>query len=103
VLSITGATGHTFTLLVDSSDVYVDDLTIVSATLIVTFFIIVYADDIFLLSPSVTALQHLFCRCELEFKYLEMTINPKKAHCIRIDPRCSVNCADNVKLILFLG
>jgi len=102
MLLITGATGHTFLLLVDSSDVYVDDLTSLSDANR-NVFITVYADDIFLLSPSVTALQHLFCQCELEFKYLDMTVNPTKTHCVRIDSRCSVNCADNVKLILFLG
>jgi len=57
-------------------------------------FIIVYADDIPLLSPSVTALQNLFSRCELVFKYLDVAINPKKTRCIRIGPKCSVDCAN---------
>jgi len=48
-------------------NVYIDDLTSPSDANRKVF-IIVYADDILLLSPSVTTLQNLFSRCELEFK-----------------------------------
>ena len=42
----------------------------------------------------VTALQNIFHQCELELKYLDMAVNPKKTHCIQIGPRCSANCAN---------
>jgi len=73
-------------------NVYIDDLTFLSDTNC-NVFVIVYADDIILLSPSVTALQNPFSQCEQELKYLDMVINPKKTHCIRIGRRCSVDCA----------
>ena len=38
-------------------------------------FIIAYADDILLLTPSVTALQYLFRHCEVQLNYLDMSIN----------------------------
>jgi len=44
-------------------------------------FIIAYADDILLLTSSVTALQNIFRQCELELMYLDMAVNPKKTHC----------------------
>ena len=49
-------------------------------------FVIVYADDILLLAPSVTKLQKLFRECEVELKLLDMAINSKKTCCIRIGP-----------------
>jgi len=67
---------------------------LVWVTLIITFFIIVYADDILLLTSSITALQNIFHQCELELKYLDMAVNPTKEHCILIGPRCSANCAN---------
>ena len=39
-------------------------------------------------------MQNIFHQCELELKYLDMAVNPKKKHCIRIGPRCSANCAN---------
>ena len=87
--------------------VYVDDLTCLSDANR-NVFITVYVDGIFLLSLSVTALQNLFSQCELELKYLDMVTNPKKTHCLRIGPGCSVDCASVliyqlVKVVLFLG
>ena len=59
-------------------------------------FIIAYADDILLLTPSVTALQNLFRHCEVQLNYLDMSINSKKTCCLRIGPRCrpTVNCCN---------
>ena len=46
--------------------------------------IFLYADDILLLAPSVTALQTLMTACEEELIYLDMQINTKKyVHPIR--------------------
>jgi len=75
-------------------NVYTDDLTSLSDANRKVF-LIAYADDILLLSPSVTTtLQNLFSGCELEFKYLDVAINHKKTHCIRTGARCSVDCAN---------
>ena len=42
-------------------------------------FIFLYADDILLITSSVTALQKLLLVCEAELNYLDMTINSKKS------------------------
>jgi len=47
-------------------------------------FIILYADDILLLAPSLTELANLFRICERELHLLDMAINFKKPDCIRI-------------------
>ena len=49
--------------------------------------ILVYADDIILISPSVTALQHLLTRCEIELRNIDMYINSSKSFCLRIGPQ----------------
>ena len=46
-----------------------------------------YADDLMLMSPSVTVLQKLFEIVEEDLTALEMTINPSKSACIRFGPR----------------
>ena len=52
--------------------------------------IILYADDILLIAPSVTELQRLLDECETELNYLDMCINTNKSCCLRIGPtpRC---------------
>jgi len=62
-------------------------------------FIIVYADDILLLdilllSLSVMDFEKLVHLCERELIWLDMTINAKKSCCLRIGPRCDVECAN---------
>jgi hypothetical protein len=59
------------------------------------FLIVLYADDILLLSPSVCDLQRLFSKCETILSTLDMAINTKKSCCIRIGPRCDSVC-DNI-------
>jgi len=59
-------------------------------------FILLYADDIFLITSSVTALQKLLLVCETELNYLDMTINSKKSRCIRVGPRHDKTCANIV-------
>ena len=49
--------------------------------------IILYADDIILLAPSVTALQSLLDTCEDELYYLDMLISSSKSKYIRFGPR----------------
>ena len=58
--------------------------------------IFLYADDIILLSPSVTALEMLLHICEQELEYLDLAINIKKSACLRIGPRPNAVCADIV-------
>jgi len=71
--------------------VYVDDLIAsVEHTRFGCFYkstcisIVMYADDILLLSPSITALQDLLHVCENVLNFLDLYINPKKSVCMRI-------------------
>ena len=54
--------------------------------------IILYADDILLLSPSITSLQSMFNMCDKELQSLNMYINPSKSACMRIGPHCKQAC-----------
>ena len=42
------------------------------------FFIVLYADDILILAPTVTELQRLLFECERELAWLDMRVNVKK-------------------------
>jgi len=53
---------------------------------------ILYADDIMLLTQSVSELQLLLTACEQELLWLDMSINSKKSCCARIGPRFNVKC-----------
>jgi hypothetical protein len=53
-----------------------------------------YADDLLLLSPSVTYLQRIIRIAEDELASLDMSINAKKSSCVRIGARYDVKCAD---------
>jgi hypothetical protein len=54
--------------------------------------IVLYADDIMLLSSSLITLQKLLSVCEKELIYLGMSINVKKSCCLRIGSRCNASC-----------
>ena len=54
--------------------------------------IILYADDILLLAPSIDSLQKLVNLCHLELSTLDLAINVKKSVCIRIGPRFNAPC-----------
>ena len=73
--------------------VYLDDLAKLCNRKSNVGFIILYADDILLLAPSVCELDNLFKICEHELKLLDMTINFKKSCCIRIGHRMDAPCA----------
>ena len=47
----------------------------------------IYADDILLLAPTVTALEKLLHACERELIWLDMLINCKKSFCLRVGQR----------------
>jgi len=53
---------------------------------------VLYADDILLLTPTVSELQNLLNTCERELQALDLVINVKKSCCLRIGPRNDVNC-----------
>ena len=57
--------------------------------------ILLYADDIILLAPTVMALQQLVMACEDELSWLDMhrPINVNKTFCIRIGPKHRVDPA----------
>jgi len=58
--------------------------------------ILLYADDILLVAPSVTSLQQLLLVCEQELMWLDMSLNVKKSSCIRIGARYTANCCNIV-------
>ena len=51
-----------------------------------------YADDLLLVSSSVTDLQILFNKCFLIFQDLDLQINFNKSNCLRIGNRCHSVC-----------
>ena len=57
-----------------------------------------YADDILLLAPTVSALQHLLNVCQCELQYLDMVINAKKSVCTRFGPRYKQPCSNLLTL-----
>jgi Reverse transcriptase (RNA-dependent DNA polymerase) len=56
--------------------------------------IILYADDILLIAPTITELQRLLTVCEVELVQLDMQINVNKSMCIRVGPRFDHKCAE---------
>ena len=69
--------------------IYLDDIPI-ARSLVSRSFIVLYADDILLIAPSVHELQRLFKNCERELQWLDKRINEKKSCCLRIGPRFKV-------------
>ena len=55
--------------------------------------VLIYADDILLLAPSVSSLQLLVNLCCTELSYLSLEINYKKSVCMRFGPRFNSECA----------
>lgn len=56
--------------------------------------IILYADDIVLIAPTISGLQRLFTVCENEFVLLDLQLNVNKSMCIRFGPRFDHECAE---------
>ena len=71
--------------------IYTDDVSKCSK-LYPRSYVILYADDILLLAPTVTLLDRLFAACEIELNHLDMAINSKKSCCLRVGPRCDKPC-----------
>ena len=57
--------------------IYLNDIYSEPTSVHAWFSVIMYADDILLICPSVRGLQQLFSHCELELHCLDMTINVK--------------------------
>lgn len=76
-------------------------------------FVILYADDILLLSPSTMELHKLFNMCQRELALPNLTVNFKKSCSLRIGPRFEATCVNItsvtgatlpwVKLVRYLG
>ena len=60
---------------------------------IISVGIFLYADDIILLAPSVSALQQMLTLCENHLAYLDMALNAKKSVCLRIGQRHKDECS----------
>jgi hypothetical protein len=56
--------------------------------------IFLYADDILIISPTVTGLQILLNVCEAELSDLDMSINVNKSLCIRFGRKFDAPCAE---------
>ena len=61
---------------------------------IVNSSIYLYADDILIVAPSVSALQYLVHLVEKYLSDIEMTLNVKKSACIRIGPHYADSCCN---------
>jgi len=78
--------------------VYIDDLSKLSVPRN-GHFIFMYADDIIILTPSITETQKLLhMLCERELQWLDMAINHTKSNCLRVGPRLDAKCTEIVSL-----
>jgi hypothetical protein len=68
---------------------YVDNLLSIADNLPQTY-ILMYADDIVIITGLVTRLQHMLTCVEIELLKLSLTLNPNKTYCIRVGKRHSV-------------
>jgi len=57
--------------------------------------ILLYADDIELMAPSISSLQQLMYECDKELQCfdIDMSINVKKSVCMRVGARYNINCS----------
>ena len=56
--------------------------------------VIMYADDLLLISGSVTDLQAMINICMTELSNLDLTVNPKKSVCMRIGKNFKASCSN---------
>jgi len=71
--------------------IYLDDVH-TTRSLTPRSFIVLYADEILLIAPSINELQSLFRNCEKVLECLDMRINTKKSCCLRIGPKFNSTC-----------
>ena len=60
--------------------------------------VILYADKIILLTPSIDALQSAIHLCECKLRSLDMALNSNKSVCVRIGQRYNVDCVNVLTL-----
>jgi len=60
--------------------------------------IFLFADDILLVSPTVSGLQTLLTVCERELTDIDMYINVKKSMCMRFGPRFNAQCTNLISV-----
>jgi len=82
--------------------IYLDDLA-VNCQLHNGTFILLYADDILLLAPSVTTLKKLLHACENELCWLDMIINTKKVLLFTYRPMLSCQLCQHYNLVWSLS
>jgi len=87
---------YLFALYIDDVIQHVNSLNVGCFYRSVNTSIILYADDILLLAPSVHSLQTLLSACEAKLRQLDLAINANKSVCVRIGPRCYSKCASLV-------
>ena len=61
---------------------------------LVNFSILLYADDILLLAPSISSQQQLLSVCDHELGLLDLATNINKFVCTRIGPKYANECND---------
>ena len=81
-------------------NIYIDDIvSVISKSGLgchlrsVSLAVLIYADDILLLAPTVNSLQLLVDLCCKELSLIDMEVNYKKSVCMRIGPRFKSECA----------
>jgi len=72
--------------------IYIDDVCTCSKFYRYSY-VILYADDIVLLAPSVIILESMFTSCVVKLTYLDVTwlLIPYSC-CLRVGPRCDKRC-----------
>ena len=60
--------------------------------------IVLYADNILLISTSVCQLDKPFHMCEKELSLLDTAVNFKKSCCLRIGPHCDAYCENPLSM-----
>ena len=83
---------YLFAVYIDDVIQHVKSLNVGCMFRFVNASIILYADDILLLAPSICCLENLLLACETKLHELDLAINVKKSVCIRIGPRCRSPC-----------
>ena len=86
--------------------IYIDDIVykVVSSGTgcyigLVCFSVILYADEILLLAPSISSLQRLLSICEQELRLIDLAININKSVCTRIGPKYADNEGGGLKTL----
>jgi len=83
-----------FAVFIDSIVYKIKDANVGCYVSTVCVSIFLYADDILLISPSISGLQTLINICETELINVDMSINVKKSVCIRVGPRFNAKCVN---------